>query len=50
MKRALTVLAMIGIYFWVRRIQEELSEPSPQEEKAEATWASEGGANPSAVV
>jgi hypothetical protein len=50
MKRVLMVLAMAGIYLWIRRIQEDLSRPSPQEDKAEATWASEGGANPSAAV
>jgi hypothetical protein len=50
MKRALMVLAMAGIYVWIRPVQHQLSEPSAQEDSAEAAWASEGAANPSALV
>jgi hypothetical protein len=50
MKPVFMVLAMVGIYLWIRRIQDELGEAAVQEGKAEATWASEGGGNPSALV
>jgi hypothetical protein len=52
MKPIFIALAITGIYLWMRRIQDELSEsvPKEEEEKAEAIWASEGGGNPSALV
>jgi hypothetical protein len=50
MKRALMILAMAGIYIWVRRKQQQLLDSPSRHELAEAAWASEGGANPSPAV
>lgn len=51
MKRALVILAMAGIYLWVRHRQRQLLDStSQQHDLAEATWASEGGGNPAPAV
>jgi hypothetical protein len=50
MKRVFTVLAMAGIYLWIRRKQRQLLDAPSRHDLAEASWASEGGANPSPSV
>jgi hypothetical protein len=50
MKRALAVLAMVGIYLWVRHKQQQLLDSPSRHDLAEAAWASEGGANPAPAV
>jgi hypothetical protein len=50
MKRAFVVLAMAGIYLWVRHKQRQLRDSPSRQDLAEATWASEGGANPAPAV
>lgn len=49
-KRALVVLAMAGIYVWIRRQQQRLAQVAEPEHAAEADWANEGGANPAPTV
>jgi hypothetical protein len=49
MKRAFMVLAMAGIYVWIRHHQQRLLAPK-RDREAEANWANEGGGNPSAAV
>lgn len=50
-KRTLLMFAMAGIYIWIRQMQK--AAPAADKianHKAEAEWASEGGANPAAAV
>ena len=50
-KRILLICAMAGIYIWIRRLQTAAPVAGPSaSHKAEAEWASEGGANPAASV
>jgi hypothetical protein len=49
-KRALLLLAMAGVYVWIRRQQQAIVPTKDDDHAAEAEWASEGGANPSASV
>jgi hypothetical protein len=46
MKRALVILAMTGIYVWIRRTQQRVLAIA-QDQHAKGAWESEGGANPS---
>jgi|HubBroStandDraft_5_1064220.scaffolds.fasta_scaffold160869_2 hypothetical protein len=50
MRRALTILAMAGIYLWIRRHQQRLLAPPTRDREAEANWANEGGGNSSTSV
>jgi hypothetical protein len=50
MKRVFMLLAMAGIYLWVRHKQRQLLDSTLRHDLAEATWASEGGANPAPAV
>jgi hypothetical protein len=50
MKRAFLVLAMAGIYVWIRQRQQRLLVPPKRDHEAEANWANEGGGNPSTSV
>lgn len=50
LKRALLVLAMVGVYVWIRRQQQAIVATQKDHHAAEAEWANEGGANPSASV
>jgi len=49
-KQVLAVLAMAGIYVWIRRQQQNLAPVAKPEHTAEADWANEGGANPAPAV
>ena len=49
-KRALLLLAMAGIYIWIRRQQDAGDSPKNTDHSAEAEWANEGGANPAPSV
>jgi hypothetical protein len=49
MKRALFVLAMAGIYIWIRRLQ-QVAPQKKSDHAAESEWANEGGANPAPSV
>jgi hypothetical protein len=46
-KRTLLLLAIAGIYIWIRRNQQSAAPVKEAERAAESEWANEGGANPS---
>lgn len=49
-KRALLVLAIAGVYVWIRRQQDAVLSLKKIDHSAEAEWANEGGANPAPTV
>ena len=50
-KQALILLAMAGVYVWIRRRQRDNLVPvKGADHAAEAEWANEGGANPDVSV
>jgi hypothetical protein len=50
-KRALLLVAMAGVYVRIRRQQQQaIVRTKDDDHAAEAEWATEGGANPSASV
>jgi uncharacterized iron-regulated membrane protein len=50
-RRTLIVLAMTGIYVWIRRQQREILSPTVRpEQAAEAEWKNESGAAPSPTL
>ncbi len=49
-KHALLVLAMAGVYIWIRRQQDAGVSLKKTDHTAEAEWANEGGANAASSV
>ena len=48
-RRALLLIALAGIYVWVKRNADQ-SVPKTSEHAADASWANEGGANAPSTV
>jgi hypothetical protein len=50
-KRTMLIVAMAGVYVWIRRLRQSAAATEKMvNHKAESDWASEGGANPAATV
>lgn len=49
-RRTILMIAVAGIYVWMRRRQQAGAAEVMEDHEAQASWASEGGANPATSV
>jgi hypothetical protein len=49
-RRAIVLLAAAGVYILIKRTLERMTSDGPDEHRAEAEWANEGGQNSPASV